>query len=763
MNNTQPLKNGPVRQRLDRGVWWVPVSLCVILLLFFMRSAPLALDPVRTQNAPDQFDTGRSLERLTDILDGKPHPVDSEPLDGVRKRLLNEISRLGYRPEVRTHNVCQARIQAAIRCARVENVFFRAGPDTGPALVLAAHYDSVDASPGFADDGIGIAVWLEVAAIFRNETLNQPVIFLFTDGEEAGLLGAQAFVDNREAYGFEVGRIINLEARGVRGPAMMFETGRPNTALVADWAKSGARPFSNSMMTAVYELLPNSTDLTVFLRSGMTGVNIAISDGPELYHTTRDDLASLDRASVQHMGDQALGAARAFLSSEWTRDTIEDESVYTDILSRFFVQLPQGLAVLLLGLCLGLSAWLIVRPGPESSWRSVDWRALMLPPVFILSAATCVFLIQQVFGLIRPETAYWTAYPQALAMTVFAVTLMTGCALLSWLAPMSRPAAIYASGWLWFLIVGMGLSLMAPGFVMIFLAPGFVFILGAAAAWLFPRFALIAYGAAALCLFLVFFPLIHLLDVTMGLSIAPVFAVVEAMVIAPALACIGPVRRHSKTALLMMAVTVCASGVATLAVPAFSADRPLALNFTAHYDVDSGKAAVFAGARPGALPSEIRAQLTTGRISSPPGAADNLAARELTFVQPRMARAEILSVESHAGAERILSLRLSAPGARSIRLRIPAEAKPLRVRYDGHIYEARTAMSGAYVIDVTGRAADGAVIDVMLASDAPRDWFVQGIWTGLPAEAAKLARLRPASALQIQMGDVSITTTKQTF
>ena len=56
---------------------------------------------------------------------------------------------------------------------------------------------------------------------------HKKVVFLLTDGEETGLLGAQAFIDNQKDYPFEVGRIINLEARGVRGPAMMFETGHP--------------------------------------------------------------------------------------------------------------------------------------------------------------------------------------------------------------------------------------------------------------------------------------------------------------------------------------------------------------------------------------------------------------------------------------------------------------------------------------------------------------------------------------------------------
>jgi len=763
------MDNTPVREDVTASpirpgsLGWIIGILAIILVLFFLRATPLALDPPRTENAPGQFDTARAIERLGKVLDGTPHPVDSTALDETRTRLLREITALGYTPEIRVHNACQSMGEGAIRCAFVQNVFFRAGAGDGPALVLAAHYDSVDASPGFGDDGIGMAVWLEVAHLLKQETLQKPVVFLFTDGEETGLLGAQAFVDNRESYGFEVSRIINLEARGVRGPAMMFETGRPNAGVVSDWAKSGARPFSNSMMTAVYELLPNSTDLTVFLRAGMNGVNIAISDGLDFYHTTRDDLAMLDRASVQHMGDQALGATRAFIAADWNDDATSGEIVYSDIASRVFVTLPQVFALVLLGLCFAVSAMLLVRPTRESGWSRLDWRALALPPALVIGAGVAAFALQQVFGFIRPEPAYWTAYPQALNMTIFAATLLAGVALLVWLAPKSRPEALHASGWFWFLILGMGLSIAVPGFTMIYLIPGIVFVIASAAAWLFPRYQPVAYCLASAFLALIFFPMIHLLDVTMGLGMAAMFGIVEAMVIAPMLALIGPMAAHRKPALLALGGVLGGAALVTLIMPAYSVDRPLALNFTAHYDMDESAAALFAGARPGALPAVIRDQLSVGEFKSPPGASPNLAARELTFIQRPIATATVLGEEASAGGGRVVSLRLSAAGSRAIRLRIPPEAKPLRVRYHGRLYEARPAENGSYVIDITGRAADGAVVEVTLGAEKSTDWLVQGIWPGLPNDADDLADLRPDTTVRIQMGDVTITTKKQKF
>ena len=736
----------------------------VLLALFFFRALPLQLDGVRQTNAADQFDTQRAIERLGRVLDGTPHPVDSSALDQTRARLLQEIRTLGYSPELRAHNVCQSMSGTTARCAFVQNVFFTAGPTEGAALVLAAHYDSVDASPGFGDDGIGLAVWLEVADHLRRQAPSQPVVFLLTDGEETGLLGAQAFADNQDDYPFTVGRIINLEARGVRGPAMMFETGHPNAALVSDWSKSGARPFSNSMMTAVYELLPNSTDLTVFLNAGLNGINIAISDGVDFYHTNRDNLAQLDRASVQHMGDQALGATRAFLASDWNKDAAAGEIAYSDIGARLFVSLPQVFALVLLGLCFGIAVMMLIRPTRDGGWQKLDVRALALPPILIAGSGLAAFGLLQLISLIRPDTAFWIAHPQAFNMAIFAVTLLLSAVTLGWVAPKSSHEALYASGWFWFLIVGMGLSFAVAGFSMIFLIPGVVFVLAGGAAWLFPRYQLIAYVIASNFLASMFFPLIHLLDVTMGLGMAAMFGVVEAMVLAPMLAMIGGLKQGRVKVVAPLGVVALVATVITVLAPAYSVERPMPLNFTAHYDIDAQKAAVFAGARAGALPEAVRSQLTVGENPSPPGAAPNLASKAIAFAPPGPAIATVLSDTTAEDGKRTIRLQFSAPEARQVRLRIPAAANPVAAAFGGADYEFGGGAAEVYVIDIIGRAANGATVDVTLAPPPegvgakPLTWLVQGYWTRLPDDARGLADARPDTAVYIQMGDVSVTT-----
>ncbi len=287
--------------------WLGALALLVALFLAIM-FAGLALTPdaVRQHNGPEQFNANASRERLIRILgDETPHPVDSAAEDVVRERLLREIVSLGFTPEVRDTFACRPQPRGPlVDCARVRNIVFSVGPESGPSVLAAAHYDSVAAAPGASDDGIGVSVWLEIAKMLSREPLTRRVIFLFSDGEEPGLLGAYAF-GTGDPLMASVESLVNLEARGSRGPAIFFESNQPNADAIAAFANA-PRPIANSVMADVYALLSNSSDVTALTRPGLDVLNIAVLDGLEDYHTPQDNIASQDIRSVQHMGDVAL-------------------------------------------------------------------------------------------------------------------------------------------------------------------------------------------------------------------------------------------------------------------------------------------------------------------------------------------------------------------------------------------------------------------------------------------------------------------------
>ena len=123
-------------------------------------------------------------------------------------------------------------------------------------LLVAAHYDSVGAGPGASDDGVGVAVVLEVARALRETQPRNTIVFLLTDGEELGLHGARAFMSTPMASRVKV--VLNVDNRGTGGPSLMFETSGPTSALAPLMGAAG-KPVTSSLFGGIYELLPNDT------------------------------------------------------------------------------------------------------------------------------------------------------------------------------------------------------------------------------------------------------------------------------------------------------------------------------------------------------------------------------------------------------------------------------------------------------------------------------------------------------------------------
>ena len=133
------------------------------------------------------------------------------------------------------------------------------------------------------------------------------VIALFTDGEEAGLWGAEAFVSSHP-LGPSVGLVLNVDARGTSGPSLLFET----SADAAGGLSYASHPVTSSLFPMVYERLANGTDFTRFRAKGVLGLNYASLGSSSRYHTSHDDGASFSNASLQDHGDNVALAATRF-------------------------------------------------------------------------------------------------------------------------------------------------------------------------------------------------------------------------------------------------------------------------------------------------------------------------------------------------------------------------------------------------------------------------------------------------------------------
>lgn len=103
--------------------------------------------------------------------------------------------------------------------------------------------------------------------------LGLAAVVLFSDGEELGLLGARAFA-RHHPWMADVRLVLNFEARGTRGPSILFETGPGTGPLMTDFATTAPHPLAFSYGYDVYRRLPNDTDFTVFREAGKSGFNV---------------------------------------------------------------------------------------------------------------------------------------------------------------------------------------------------------------------------------------------------------------------------------------------------------------------------------------------------------------------------------------------------------------------------------------------------------------------------------------------------------
>ncbi|MCA2176595.1 M28 family peptidase [Nonomuraea glycinis] len=339
-------------------------------------------------------------------------------------------------------------------------------PGTAPTgrVVVAAHYDSVEAGPGAADDGAGVATILEVARALPTGLRND-VVFLITDGEEDGLLGAEAFIrEDPLAKGTVV--VLNQEARGVRGTVQMFRASPGSAPLISLYGAHAPHPSADSAFAAILSVLPNNTDFHVFDEAGWLGLDSAFIGGGAYYHTALDDPAHLDLGSLQMMGDNALALTRTLSGTDLATLKSGDESVYftlPGVLVRYPLWLELPIAVGALALAAAL-VWTLRRRGRASLPRTLAGAGLALLPV--VGAGAAGFAVMPLLTLFRPEySGMLTGDPYRPWLYQAALLVFTAAVVLAWRLVLRRvgPAALAAGALLLVAVLGLVFAALLPG------------------------------------------------------------------------------------------------------------------------------------------------------------------------------------------------------------------------------------------------------------------------------------------------------------
>lgn len=373
----------------------IPI-ICVLLAWGFIaglshiRYQPPSVIP-RTAD-PNLFSAERAEEAFKRLYeDARPHPAGSN--SDFRRNVIKEFESLGYQVELHESQATPRNRRSAQETLPLTNILVRlVGKEDLPPVILAGHFDSVPGAPGAADDGAAVAALIEIARIIRDEPpLNRDLIFLLTDGEEMGLLGARQFAEEHP-YADEASVVVNLEARGTTGPSILFETSDDSQWLIRAFAKTARKPFASSLFYEIYRRLPNDTDFTVFRNKGLSGCNFAFIGDVKNYHTIHDNFENLDRRSLQHHGENALNLLREILNSD-IESAPKTQAVYFDVLGYRIIQWPAAASIwlaILGSLCIfsffRFCGNLLLTPGQASP---LPHRLLSLTAP-IISVASCI-------------------------------------------------------------------------------------------------------------------------------------------------------------------------------------------------------------------------------------------------------------------------------------------------------------------------------------------------------------------------------------
>ena len=395
--------------------------------------------PVPASAPAAVFSAQRAYADLQQIAGREPTPIGSAGSDAIRDHLAAALAAAGFDVDVHT-GVGSRTFRSTTVAGRVHNVVATwPGYDSTGQVLLAAHYDTTFGSPGASDDKSSVAAMLETArALASGEPLRNDIVMIFTDGEEAGLLGASSFVAEH-SRGAQGGVVLNWEATGNAGPSVLFETSSGNGELIKEFAASAPYPIGDSAMAALYQAGMQNTDFTAFRDAGFVGLNFAFIDGVAWYHNSVDTVAQLDTAGLQHMGSNVLGLTRGLGLRDLAELRSEHDAVFFGAFGHL-VTYPMWLVWPLAGLAVVIITALAVlarRRGQATTPRLLAGAAVSLLP--IIGAPLAAIGLWQLLIMIRP--GYATLFmgdpyhPQAYRWALGALTVTI---LLAWYLALRR-------------------------------------------------------------------------------------------------------------------------------------------------------------------------------------------------------------------------------------------------------------------------------------------------------------------------------------
>ena len=720
--------------------WFGPLIVLVILLIRWQGPAPKAVNA-----PPHEFSAARAYAVEKQLLAGiTSHPVGSPDDSVVRTRILGVLQSLGYETHVEEMFACDAHAE----CATVRNVIAHVpGMPSRPAILLLAHYDSVPAGPGASDDGIGVATLLEIARAARGEAFRNPLLIVFTEGEEGGLLGAEGFAD--DPHSPEVAAVVNIDNRGTSRASLLYETSSKDRLIIDRVIHALPQPVTSSLFSTIYDLMPHDSDFTVFKRGGKSGVNFGAIGDQWAYHTPYDNLGRVSLRTLQHHGDNALAAIRA-LSTGDLHHGIDQNVVWFDVLALFVISWREHFTVWIafLALLASITAAALLIREDEATLRGVMHGALALVGAVIIAAGLGFALAW--LGNVR-ASEMWIAHPVPIQIAMWLAGIAAAIGIPSTLRHHTTDSGMLAGEALIWSAGAMALALVLPGASYLAIVPAVVLV-ARAFIHAFTGFSheLGAFIASALMSIVLLPAAIALYD-GLGNPVLPVIAAVVALAFSPVAFAID---ERSIAGVAFAGAVVFA--LISIALPDATHDRPRRVRIVHMTEGTLSRWIV------GAPTDEMRKVAHFSRFmfpwasahawEAPAPAIANIAPVELNVVSDTMRngrRIRVLQLHSPRNASRV-TLFFHTNGTIES-MKIDGVTPPPRPE---HYYAL--VSNGWYRIAIYG-GGDGT-IELVTRGPAPINAIATDMTYGVPDTGRALAQARDASnAITTDDGDATQT------
>ena len=406
---------------------WAVIAAALIALLLLIAWGERVPNPVPASAPSTEFSAARAWPVLAELADTLGHRLPGTAASATARDYL--VRRLRAIPGLQVQvqdTVATRRTGRGLVAYRVRNVLARLPGRDPDAVLVSAHYDSPAESVGAADDAVAVAAIVETArALAAGAQPQYTVIFNINDGEEQGLLGAQAFL--LHPWARDVRAFLNLESAGNVGKAILFQSGPGNAWLTARYARAVPYPYGSVIGQDIFQsgAIPSGTDFEVYRKGGLRGLDVAFYRGGWAYHTALDQLSAIAPGSLQQIGANALALVRDLAAGPLPGDTGGSASVYYDVLGLFMVRYGHPAAIALavaatLLLLLPVRALLHQRLVLPRTMRPAAANAALGVVLAVLLPVGCAALLAGVLG----RGFGWFAHPWRAVVAYGAVALL---------------------------------------------------------------------------------------------------------------------------------------------------------------------------------------------------------------------------------------------------------------------------------------------------------------------------------------------------